>query len=260
MFDLHATYIGGPTVLLEIGGSRLLTDPTFDAAGGDYATPTYTLHKTLGPALELDRLGAIDAVLLSHDHHFDNLDRSGRALLERVARTFTTRAGAVRLGGRAQGLEAWESVDLPTALGARLRLSATPARHGPVDGDRGPVIGFTLAMPEHSTRAVYLSGDTVWHDGVAQVAQRFDVAVAFLFCGAARVAAAGPSHLTFTAKEAVEAARALGSATIVPLHFEGWAHFSESRAELEREFAAAGLDHRLQWLAPGARVRLPWSA
>ena len=36
MSDVRVTHIGGPTVLLEIGGWRLLTDPTFDAAGGDY--------------------------------------------------------------------------------------------------------------------------------------------------------------------------------------------------------------------------------
>jgi L-ascorbate metabolism protein UlaG (beta-lactamase superfamily) len=66
---LQLTYVGGPTALLELGGLRLLTDPTFDPAGSEYTTPVYVLRKTQGPALPPDALGAIDLVLLSRDHH-----------------------------------------------------------------------------------------------------------------------------------------------------------------------------------------------
>ena len=69
--------------------------------------------------------------------------------------------------------------------------------------------------------------------------------------GAARVAAVGRWHLTFTAAEGVEAARAFEDSAVVPLHFEGWEHFSESRTDIERAFAQAGLAHRLRWLEPG---------
>ena len=62
------TLIGGPTVLIEIAGFRLLTDPTFDAPG-DYRLPHVTLTKTGTPALSADAVGAVDAVLLSHDQH-----------------------------------------------------------------------------------------------------------------------------------------------------------------------------------------------
>jgi len=75
---LKFTYIGGPTSLLEISGLRLLTDPTFDAAGEEYPTGAYTSRKPAGPAVSVESLGHIDAVLLSHDHHFDNLDHAGR--------------------------------------------------------------------------------------------------------------------------------------------------------------------------------------
>jgi hypothetical protein len=54
----------------------------------------------------------------------------------------------------------------------------------------------------------------------------------------------GPYHLTMTASGAVEAAGAFANATIVPLHFEGWAHFCEGRKEITIAFAAAGLTHR----------------
>jgi L-ascorbate metabolism protein UlaG (beta-lactamase superfamily) len=244
------TYIGGPTALIEIGGVRLLTDPTFDAAGTDYRFAHYTLRKTAAPALSPADLGRIDAVLLSHDHHADNLDNGGRAFLSRARAVVTTRAGAARLGRGALSLEPWQWVELASPGGGIARITGTPARHGPADGDRGPVVGFLLRQDDAGP-AVYVSGDTVWYEGVAQVARRQRIGLAMLFMGAARVREVGPAHLTFTAVEAVEAAHAFADATIAPLHYEGWAHFSESRAQIDAAFGAAGLQHRLAWLAPG---------
>jgi len=143
--NVLATYIGGPTAIIEIDGIRFLTDPTFDPAGSVYETPVYTLRKSTGPALSVDEAGNIDAVLLSHDHHFDNLDRAGRAMLPRAGRVFVPPVGAERLGSNATGLSPWETVTVSGAAGQRLSLTGTPARHGPVDGDRGPVTGFSSA-------------------------------------------------------------------------------------------------------------------
>jgi L-ascorbate metabolism protein UlaG (beta-lactamase superfamily) len=69
MTDIHLrfTYVGGPTALLELGGLRLLTDPTFGPVGEEYHIGSYVLRKTRGPALEQDAIGHLDAVLLSHD-------------------------------------------------------------------------------------------------------------------------------------------------------------------------------------------------
>jgi L-ascorbate metabolism protein UlaG (beta-lactamase superfamily) len=87
------TFIGSPTVLIEFDGLRLLTDPTFDPPG-DYQGGVL-LKKTAGPALSAEQVGSVDAVLLSHDQHFDNLDHGGRAFLERANTTFTTRASCI---------------------------------------------------------------------------------------------------------------------------------------------------------------------
>src|SRR5215467_11246803 len=99
---ISITLIGGPTALIEIDGFRLLTDPTFDAPGA-YQLPHVKLEKTTGPALRADAIGPVDAVLLSHDQHSDNLDNSGRELLHKVKRVLTTEAGAKRLGGHVEG-------------------------------------------------------------------------------------------------------------------------------------------------------------
>jgi hypothetical protein len=66
------------------------------------------------------------------------------------------------------------------------------------------VTGFALAFTDDPDRAIYISGDTVWYEGVAEVGRRFSVQIAILFMGAARVPEVGPWHLTLTAAEAVE--------------------------------------------------------
>ena len=254
---LRVTYIGGPTALVEIAGLRLLTDPTFDPVGAEFRSGAYVLQKTLGPAITAGELGHIDAVLLSHDHHFDNLDGAGRRLLPSADRVITTGDAVARLGGKTVALEAWQSLDIAGGAGGTLRVTATPARHGPGHMDRGPVIGFVLEPSDQPGMMVYVSGDTVWYEGVAEVARRFPVTVGMLFMGAARVEAVGPWNLTFTAEEAVEAAKALSRATIVPLHYEGWKHFSESRTEIGRAFEEAGMAGRLVWLPRGTAAEIP---
>ncbi len=254
---VRITYIGGPTALIEMAGLRFLTDPTFDPAGAEFRSGAYVLQKTDGPAIAADDLGHLDAVLLSHDHHFDNLDGAGRLVLDKADRVLTTEAAAARIGGRAVGIPLWQSVEIPGG-DRTILVTGTPARHGPAHMERGPVTGFALAFADQPRHAVYLSGDTVWYEAIAEVGRWFDVAVAILFMGAARVEAVGPWHLTFTADEGVEAARAFPAATIVPLHFEGWKHFSESRAEIDRAFTEAGMAARITWLARGRPTEIPW--
>jgi L-ascorbate metabolism protein UlaG (beta-lactamase superfamily) len=95
--------------------------------------------------------------------------------------------------------------------------------------------------------AVYITGDTVWYEGVEEVSRRFNVRTVLAFLGAAVVKNVGSYHLTMTAAEAVELAKHFDQAQIIPLHFEGWEHFTESRSEIEKAFSDAGLPDRLRW-------------
>jgi L-ascorbate metabolism protein UlaG (beta-lactamase superfamily) len=63
--------------------------------------------------------------------------------------------------------------------------------------------------------------------------------------------------LTMTAADGIEAARAFAEATIVPLHYEGWAHFTESRQQIARAFDAAGIGKRVRWMEPGVTLIVP---
>ena len=252
MSSLTLTLIGGPTALIEIDGFRLLTDPTFDLPG-IYQLPHVKLEKLSGPALAADAIGEVDAVLLSHDQHSDNLDESGKRFLSRVRRVLTTEVGAKRLGGHVESLAPWASTEL-SKNGRSLTITATPARHGPhgIEPLAGDVIGFVVAPKDG--RPIYISGDTVWYDGVAEVARRFSAGVVLPFAGAAQTR--GPFHLTMDTNDAIDTAHAFADATIVPVHHEGWAHFTQGRGELEKSFAALGLGGRLQWLEPGVAAAI----
>jgi L-ascorbate metabolism protein UlaG (beta-lactamase superfamily) len=250
---LRATHIGTATLLLELDGLRLLTDPVFDAPGEtwNFGWGTRSTHVE-APALTAEQVGAVDAVLLSHDQHGDNLDHAGRRFLQGVPRIVTTQAAAKRLGGTAHGLRPFESFTL-----GGYSITATPARHGPPGSLPivGPVVGFVIEGP--GLRApIYISGDTVWFDGVAEVARRWRPGVAFLHLGGVRFPISGPLRYTFDAAGAVQAARAFSDALIVPVHYEGWTHFAQGRAEFEAAFTAAGLDGRVRWLRRGEAVEL----
>jgi L-ascorbate metabolism protein UlaG (beta-lactamase superfamily) len=242
------TLIGGPTVLIDVGGFRLLTDPTFDAPG-EYALPHVTLKKTAAPAVAMGAIGAVDAVLLSHDQHSDNLDHGGRDFLPRANRVLTTAAGAGRLGGNAEGLMPWQVATLRRPDGGTLRITATPARHGPagIEPLSGDVIGFVISADD--APPIYVTGDTVWYDGVAEVARRFQAGIVLLFAGAAQTR--GPLNLTMNVNDAIETAHAFPDAAIVPVHCDGWAHFTQDRSDLQRSFKALGIGARLRLLPPG---------
>jgi L-ascorbate metabolism protein UlaG (beta-lactamase superfamily) len=252
------THIGAATLLIEVGPLHFLTDPVFDPPGGRYRFGFGVGSvKTAGPALAPDALGRIDAVLLSHDQHGDNLDAAGRAFLPQAGRVLTTRSGARRLGGNAIGLAPWTTAAIELE-GARVEVTATPARHGPI-GSRpivGEVVGFVLRWDGQRRGPLYISGDTVFFRGVEDVGRRFRPGVAVLHLGGVRFGLTGPLRYTFDGADAVRAAHALGAESIIPIHYEGWAHFREPRAGAERAFAAAGLDRRVRWLPIGEPVEI----
>ncbi|MQY09510.1 MBL fold metallo-hydrolase [Actinomadura macrotermitis] len=244
---------GGPTALFEYGGLRFLTDPTFDAPR-EYVVPGGRLTKT-APSAAQAGLGRVDVVLLSHDEHPDNLDDSGRELLAAVPLTLTTPGGgrrlADRLGERVRGLADWEAVELDRRDGGgTVTVTGVPAVHGPgaredVEPITGQVVGFVLTGRGLPT--VYVSGDNASLDAVARIAERFGpVDTAILFAGAPRFSVLFDGALiVLDSAQAAEAAKILGARRAVPVHYDGWAHFTEGRDELAAAFAAAGLAGRL---------------
>ena len=233
MSSTTLTFVGGPTAILDYAGLRFVTDPTFDPPRS-YAEPgSTTLVKTAGPGIPREQLGHVDAVLLSHHSHKDNLDYEGLELLATGVPTFSTSDAATELfGGGLIGLDSWESATL-----GPVTVTAVPALHGPPGSERfvGVVTGFVLEAEAEPT--VYVSGDNASLPLVEQIAGRFPaIDIALLFAGAARVPSIA-GDLTLSARDAVTAADMLGASRVVVLHAVDWEHFSDPADAVESAFA-----------------------
>ncbi|HEX4252846.1 MAG TPA: MBL fold metallo-hydrolase [Pseudonocardia sp.] len=250
--------VGGPTTVIDIGGTRFVADPTFDPPG----EKAY-LTKLRGPAVPAEELGAVDAVLVSHDLHLDNLDESGRQFALAAPVLLVGPRAATRLGPPATGLANWESTKVPRGDGAGdLTVQAVPAMHGPADGTRDEdgnvnceVTGFVISGDDLPT--VYVSGDNASIAVVAEVARRIGrIDVAVLFAGGARVSIRESGRpLTLTSERAAAAAAVLAAPVVVPSHYDGWAHFTEGSERIVEAFEDAGLSKVLLMAPLGEWVR-----
>jgi L-ascorbate metabolism protein UlaG (beta-lactamase superfamily) len=254
---VQMTHLGGPTVLLELGGWRILTDPTFDPPGRRYGFGWGTSStKTAGPALEPEAIGPIDVLLLSHDHHADNLDQRGRDLLPAVGTVFTTRAGARRLAAaNVVGLRAGATRTLQSPGKERLAIRATPCRHGPPFSRpvAGSVIGFALRLGDGPAVSVWMTGHTVLHRPVRRLAGRLHVDVLLVHLGGVRFARTGRLRYSMDGRDATRLLRLLRPRVAVPVHYDGWSHFSEPAAQLRGTLDRADptIARLVTWLQPG---------
>ena len=253
-------------VLLEIGSIRILTDPVFDAGEKHYTLgPAAHATRYIGPAIDPATIPPLNAVLLSHAHHLDNLDSSGEAFLQQASCVITGRHDSQRAGAKATRLSVWESTTITGADGFCIKITATPACHGPWWLPQSyHVVGFVLEWPGQEHGTLYISGDTVFFHGMHRIGRNFNIGTALLHLGAVHFWPPWPSCLRFsmTGAQGAKCVRALRLGktkpiqTVIPIHYEQsvWSHFRESRESYENAFADAGLSSRLRWLRPGERT------
>ncbi|OJJ97685.1 hypothetical protein ASPACDRAFT_45782 [Aspergillus aculeatus ATCC 16872] len=269
--SISVTHITTATAIINIDGVRFLTDPVFCPAESEYdydgwakadwaawgyqqAPHPVKLRSQAGPALQLHELPPIDAVLLSHEDHVDNLDPLGRQLLD-GRHVFTTTDGARNLAPRpgVVGLQPWQTVEAVLG-GKRFRITGTPCQHFP----GGEVTGFIVecdafgVSDEGLPNVVYFSGDTVWIDELAEIRKKWHVAVAVVNLGNALFPTPkGMLQITFDGKQAAHLMRVTGADVMVPIHFESWEHFTQHQEELRRVFKEEEIDDKVCWLTPG---------
>jgi N-acyl-phosphatidylethanolamine-hydrolysing phospholipase D len=171
--DCTATWIGHSTVLLQVGGLNIITDPVFS----ERAFPVQWLgpRRVMPPAIALDALPPLDIVLLSHSH-YDHLDKPAVKRLA-AAHPKATWVVPLRLGAYIRGWGAREIVELDwwqNATIGTLRVAATPARHFSARriGDRNETLWCGFAL-EVSGRRIFFAADTAYHPEFGQVGARY---------------------------------------------------------------------------------------
>jgi L-ascorbate metabolism protein UlaG (beta-lactamase superfamily) len=249
-------FIGNATVLLRIAGFTILTDPTFihmheqTWLGGGLHTTRLT-----DPAIELADLPRLDLVLLSH-FHGDHFDQVVERDLDHSLPIITTPQSAQDLEERGftncRPLDVWESLDVKKGA-ARLRITATPARHGPplVDLVLPDVMGSILDVKTAAgdVSRIYITGDTLVIDELREIPQRFpDIDIALLHLGGTRVLGI---LVSMDAKQGVEAMQIVDPALAIPIHYNDYDVFTSPLSDFQEEVRAAGLEHRVHYLSHG---------
>ena len=262
--SVSVTHSTTACVLLKIGNLRILTDPVFDVGTKKYRLgPLAWETRHIGPAIEPESLGRLDAILLSHVHHVDNLDDAGLEFVRQHvdqypdAPVICGRYGTGRLDRPATRLHPWSKTEISDATGTEvIKVTATPTRHGPwwLPESRYP-IGFVLEWEGQRDGAIYISGDTLYFKGIKQVAKRHKIAAAILHLGGVHFWPPWPPfvRVTMNARQAAKAATRLNPKTIIPIHYEQsvWTHFKVPMSRYQDEFADAGLGSRVKWLKAG---------
>jgi L-ascorbate metabolism protein UlaG (beta-lactamase superfamily) len=219
---MRITLIRSATVILELRGRRILVDPMLDPAG---ARPPIegTANPVRNPTVELpmppdDVVRGLDAVLVTHRHK-DHFDDTAARLVPRDVAVFCQPDDADVL--RELGLDARpveSSLDWDG-----LRLTRVPARHGHgrMAELLGPVSGFVLDD-------LYLAGDTVWYEGVAETIERFEPRVAVVHAAGASFLEGGLIVM------GIDDVREMVSRVpvVVAVHLEALNHCHLTRAEL----------------------------
>jgi L-ascorbate metabolism protein UlaG (beta-lactamase superfamily) len=216
---LRATWLGHSTVLLEIDGWRVLTDPVW----GPRASPSrFVGPKRFQPVpVAMSELPKLDVVVLSHDH-YDHLDFTTMRLLRRVNVPIVTSLG-VGMHLEAFGiapqriveLDWWESHRVP---GTDLAITATPSQHfsgrGLKDGNKTLWSSWVLATQRHR---VFFSGDTGLTPEYAETHARFGAFDLVMLEIGAFHPAWGGIHLG--PENALAAHGLLGGGPLLPIHW-----------------------------------------
>ena len=254
--SVKITYIGTATTLVQVDNIIILTDPYFSEQGTQWPGKSgVTLVNSYTPAMNLCDLPPIDLILLSHEDHKDNLDNIGRQLLD-GRRVVTTRDGARNLQPRegVRGLRPGETTDVEIGNGTVYSVTATPCQHLPP----GECISFVLTSDrlgstDGKPNAIYISGDTAYMDELATLGDRYNISIALIHLGRAMIP--GPDgetmQITMDVEQGLKLGQQIGAKTIVPIHFEGWNHFTEDRSTLVDAIEKSGSKNRFVVLEPG---------
>lgn len=257
--QISITYIDTACILIDINGFRIITDPALDGKTGFFpklvGKPFIFSKKTFTPNLSILNQ-PIELALLSHDHHGDNLDKSGKKFLENVPCILSTKGAERRLTKhKVIGLKPWEAHIIETPLLKGLKITAVPAQHTNIkrlEYAVGHVIGFVIEWDNQKNGALYISGDTVLFEGIYEIAKKFKIDTAILHLGAGAFPYLKPKlRVTMNAKEAIQVSELLGCNKVIPIHFEGWWHFKEPVEEMKETLKQSSIAEKIIWLERG---------
>lgn len=224
---LSLCHVGVATVLITIDDVTFINDPCFDEGGHWYHHGFGAFSKkTDDPRLGPDELPTPDVGLITHDHHEDNFDQSGRKFLESVPNVISTNYSDNTLD-TATALHPGDSTSF-TVSETTITVKAVTARHGlgPLAWLVGPVNGYVVEYGSDPLR-IYVSGDTVFSTKIAEEVQSIgDIDLFVPHLGNAYFPyLSGPLRYTMNREDLKKFIDELEPTYTYPIHNEGWSHF-----------------------------------
>jgi L-ascorbate metabolism protein UlaG (beta-lactamase superfamily) len=258
--DAEVTFIGTATMLMRVGGFTVLTDPNF-LHQGEHAPLGYGLRsrRLTEPAMMPDELPPLDFIVLSH-HHGDHFDDTAARLLDKDVPIVTTPHACRKLRRqgfhRARPLRTWDS-QLVTRGTATVKVTALPGEHAPrpLAALLPPVMGSLLEFrrPDCAPLNLYITGDTLVHDRLREIAERYpSIHLALLHLGGTRIAGL---LLTMDAAQGVEALRTVRPDRAIPIHYDDYTVFKSPLDDFRAAVAEASLETELVYLDRGETYR-----
>lgn len=233
--------IRGATVVVTYGGKTFLVDPFFADKGSLPPIPS-PYNNSPNPLVELpvsvEELMAVDAVIVTHMHHFDHFDEAAQKAIPKDKPIFTQSEGEAedmrKLG--------FKNVTALTDTGVPfdgITLFRTDAAHG--QGQASDKNYKTLGLPADASgvvfkqpgeKTLYIAGDTVWYEGVKNAIDKHQPEVIVL--NAALAAFADETPILMGTDGLYEVAKAAPDATIIASHLDAVNHARIGREEMRR--------------------------
>jgi L-ascorbate metabolism protein UlaG (beta-lactamase superfamily) len=262
--DGSLLFIGTATTLIRYGELTVLTDPNFLHQGQRaYLGRGLSAKRLTEPAMSVEQLPPLDAVVLSHLHG-DHWDREAQRGLDHAVPVVTTPHASKRLQwrgfSRALGLETWGTHQIVRGQ-TQLAVTAMPGRHAPLPVRKllpsvmGSMLEFgSLGGPVRLR--IYLSGDTLLIEELRQIPDRYpDVDVAVLHLGGTRLP--GGLMVTMDGAQGADLVELIDPSIAIPVHFDDYRLFKSPLSEFRAEIASRGITDQVRYVDRGDTVGLP---
>jgi L-ascorbate metabolism protein UlaG (beta-lactamase superfamily) len=263
---MDITFVGNATTIISAGGVTLLTDPNFLHQGQHAYLGYGLLSKRLRePAIDIDELPPLDAVVLSHMHG-DHWDRVAQTRLDRDLPILTTPHAAKRLRrrgfGRALGMQTWQRHNIISGP-TNVTVTSLPGRHAPAPVHRAlpPVMGSMVEVwrDGETPRRLYVSGDTLLVEELDEIPRRFSaIDAGIMHLGGTRLPFGKhlPIGLTVT-MDGAQGARAvemLDLDRVIPVHYDDYGVFASPLSAFVDEMKKRGMGERIVEVGRGETV------
>jgi len=278
-------FIGTATTILEWEGARILTDPNFLHAGDHvHLGPGVSATRQTNPAIDLEELPRIDAVLLSH-YHEDHFDRLVEEKLKRSLPIITTPHAHSCLTAKGEdsftavhALDFFEPMQLDVKTNKiqggqkpSIKITGMPGKHVPpgplsiandilnaVPPTNGWMIELGYSAVDDSEKfengyRIYISGDTLMVDELKEIPERYkgqNVDLMLIHLGGTTIP--GPRMpllmVTMDAKQGVQLMQLINPDVTIPIHYDDYDVFLSPLSDFKKAVLEAGLSDRVVYL------------